>query len=200
MIRHVLLDADGVVQDLPGGWQAALAPWVPEPEALFARLAADEEACIRGEGPFMPVLARHLQALGVNAAAHDVYDAVWSSIEAVPAVLGLVERLRNAGVGVHLVTNQNPERAAYMREHLGYDAVFDSAYYSCEIGLAKPDLAFFEHVLSDLGAPGEQVLFIDDSLRNVEGARVAGVAAEHWHHRTGTPALVDLLVGHGISA
>ena len=28
MIRHVLLDADGVVQDLPGGWRAALEPFL----------------------------------------------------------------------------------------------------------------------------------------------------------------------------
>jgi hypothetical protein len=29
-IRHVLFDADGVIQSLPGGWYAAIEPYVGE--------------------------------------------------------------------------------------------------------------------------------------------------------------------------
>lgn len=28
MIRHLLFDADGVLQDIPGGWYAAMEPYL----------------------------------------------------------------------------------------------------------------------------------------------------------------------------
>ena len=57
--------------------------------------------------------------------------------------LDLVRALRRGGYGVHLGTNQESYRAAHMREVLGYDGLFDVSCYSCELGAAKPDLAFF---------------------------------------------------------
>ncbi|MDN5896488.1 MAG: HAD-IA family hydrolase [Nocardioides sp.] len=198
-ITHVLLDADGVVQRLPGGWQVALAPVVPDPAALFARLARDEEACIRGEGPFRPVLASHLEALGVTTPAQEVYDAVWANIAVDRRVIELVGELRASGIGCHLATNQNPERAEYMRSGIGHDEVFDSSFYSCEIGLAKPDPAYFRHVLDALDATPAQVAFVDDSERNVQAARELGLAAEQWHTSDGITRLRELLAGRGMT-
>jgi putative hydrolase of the HAD superfamily len=43
------------------------------------------------------------------------------------------------------------------------------------------------------------VLFVDDSLPNVEGARATGLAAEHWDLTRGVPALLDQLSGHGVA-
>lgn len=197
-IRHVLLDADGVVQELPGGWQAAFAPFLSEPVALFERLARDEAACTRGEGPFLPVLARHLEALGVEVPAQDVYDAAWSNIALSPPVVTLVEQLRAAGLGVHLATNQNPERAAYMRAEMGHDDLFDTSFYSCELGLAKPDPAYFQVILGRLAARPDEVAFVDDSERNVLAARELGIAAEQWEIGDGITRLRELLAGRGV--
>lgn len=49
-----------------------------------------------------------------------------------------------------------------------------------------------------IGAPADQVLFVDDSKANVAGARAAGLAAEHWHLERGPESLLDLLASHGI--
>ena len=35
-----------------------------------------------------------------------------------------------------------------MRESLGYDEVFDDLFYSCELGVAKPDPAYFTEAVS----------------------------------------------------
>lgn len=199
-VRHVLLDADGVVQDLPGGWWDAFAPFMAEPEALFARLSLDEQACIRGEGPFLPVLAEHLEALGVTASAQEVYDAVWCNIEIDPHVVALVGRLRASGVGVHLATNQNPERAAYMRAELNHDETFETSFYSCELGLAKPDAEFFTRILDTLHARPDEVAFVDDSERNVLAARDVGMSAAHWHLTHGIDQLRTRLGELGVPA
>lgn len=123
-VRHVLLDADGVLQELPGGWEAAL--------------------------------------------------------EVLPHSADLVAELRSRGYGVHLATNQNPERAAYMRKRLGYDKLVDSSFYSCTVGHAKPDPAYFRKVLATLGAEPAEVGFVDDSAANVAAAREVGLVAHQW--------------------
>jgi putative hydrolase of the HAD superfamily len=198
MIRHLLLDADGVVQDLPGGWRAAFEPFLGErSEAFVTELATDEQASLRGE-PFLPVLAGRLELFGIDVPAADVYAAVWERIVADPAVLGLAERLRAGGLGIHLATNQNPERATYMRSELGYADRFDTQFYSCELGVAKPEAAYFDRVLAAVDAAAGEVLFVDDSARNVAGARAAGLAAEQWHLDDALPRLHDLLAAHGV--
>ncbi len=195
-VAHVLLDADGVVQDLPGGWQAALRPFLGDrAEDFVTALAMDEQASLRGV-PFLPVLTRILADFEVAATAEEVYAAAWERIAVAPSTVPLVESLRARGLGVHLATNQNPERAAYMRRELGYDDLFDSCFYSCEIGVAKPEAAYFEHALAALDAPAAAVLFVDDSARNVEGARAVGLRAERWHLSDGEAALADLLAAH----
>jgi putative hydrolase of the HAD superfamily len=60
-----------------------------------------------------------------------------------------------------------------------FKGLFDGAYFSCELGMRKPDAAIFDHVLSLHGADPKRTLFIDDSIQHVEGARKAGLHAEH---------------------
>lgn len=60
-----------------------------------------------------------------------------------------------------------------------FKALFHGAYYSCGIGLRKPEAAAFDHVLSMHGADPVGTLFIDDSIQHVIGARAAGLNAEH---------------------
>ena len=61
--------------------------------------------------------------------------------------------------------------------HSLYDAHFDEQFYSCEIGVAKPDPAYFATVLERLQTPADQVVFIDDSPANIEAARKIGIDA-----------------------
>ena len=86
-----------------------------------------------------------------------------------------------------------------MREVLGYDALFDVSCYSCELGAAKPDLAFFTEAARRIGAEPSAILFIDDSTQNVTAARIAGLAAEQWCLDDGHDVLLDLLGRHGVT-
>ncbi|MFC4783464.1 HAD family hydrolase [Nocardioides sp. MAHUQ-72] len=200
MIRHVLLDADGVMQLLPGGWVSAIERHVGAGADEFFRAASEDElACLRGEGDFLVVLAGHLEARGVTMTAEELHRAVWRSVEVHPSSVALVHELRDAGLGVHLGTNQEGHRAAYMRTELGYDDLFDESFYSCELGAAKPEAAFFCRVLDRLGSAAPEVLFVDDNERNVDAARECGLAAEHWHLDDGFEVLRERLAGHGLS-
>jgi putative hydrolase of the HAD superfamily len=79
-----------------------------------------------------------------------------------------------------------------MHEDLGYGQLLDGAFYSYELGVAKPDPAYFTTILDRLDVPGGQVLFVDDRLDNVESARSIGLRAEVWSYVDG----LDVLRGH----
>jgi HAD superfamily hydrolase (TIGR01509 family) len=75
-----------------------------------------------------------------------------------------------------------------------YD-LFDHRFLSHELGLVKPDREIFEHVLARLGCPADRVLFLDDNLINVEGARAAGLHAERAR---GLAEVRSALARHGL--
>jgi putative hydrolase of the HAD superfamily len=200
-IRHVLFDADGVLQDVPGGWEASTEPYLGERTLEFLRRVWDDElAALAGQADLLPLVAAALADFGVTAPPEEVHRAIWLRIEPVEQTVALVSALRRNGYGVHLVTNQDRHRAAHMREVLGYDALFDVSCYSWELGARKPDAAFFAEAARRIGAQPAAILFIDDSARNVDAARDAGLAAEQWTFANGHDALLDLLAKHGVSA
>jgi putative hydrolase of the HAD superfamily len=200
VITHVLLDADGVLQDLPGGWYAAMEPFLGERATAFLhRTWADELPTLVGEGDYLPMLEAALREYGVTRPVAEVHAAVWHRIDEVDSSFAVVEALRRAGYGVHLATNQERHRGSYMHDVLGYRDRFDVSAYSWEVGAAKPDPEFFRRVVRLIGAPAEEVLFVDDNQDNVAGARSAGLVAEHWHFERGPGSLVAVLARHGVT-
>ena len=202
MIRHVLFDADGVVQRVGGdGWRARVTRYLGDrTEEFVATLDELEAPALTGTGDFTAGLTRTLTDFGVDADPDEFYEGVWLAMETLPDTVALIGSLREAGLSVHLVTNQHPRRAAYMKERLGYDAVFDTCFYSCDLGLAKPDPALFTAVAQRVGAAPAESLLVDDSPANVAGARAAGLSAEFWHHDEGLQVLRERLAAHGVTA
>ncbi|GAA0587143.1 hypothetical protein GCM10009534_21710 [Kribbella sandramycini] len=154
---------------------------------------------LAGDGDYLPVLAAGLRKYGVTTPAAELYDAVWKRIVVIEESIEVVHALRRSGYGVHLGTNQEHRRGAHMRTALGYDDLFDVSCYSHELGVAKPDPQFFTQAADRISAPIDEILFIDDRSRNVEGARAAGMPAEQWDFTQGYDVLRALLAGHGVS-
>lgn len=198
-IRHVLFDADGVLQDMPGGWYAAMEPYLGDKAREFLhRTWKDELPMLAGRGDYLPLLAATLAEYGVETPVEVVYQDVWHRIVPVEASFAIVEALRRKGYGVHLGTNQEKYRGGHMRTTLGYDDLFDVSCYSYDLGVAKPDPAFFVEAARRIAADPTTILFIDDNAANVEGAISAGFAAEQWELSQGHDALVALLARYGV--
>lgn len=47
---------------------------------------------------------------------------------------------------------------------------FEKCYYSCDIGMRKPDAGIFQFVLDQNNLNAEETLFIDDSIQHIKGA------------------------------
>jgi len=56
-----------------------------------------------------------------------------------------------------------------------FEGYFNRVFYSCAIGLRKPEKVCYEWVLKELKIQPQKTLFIDDSLQNIEGAKAAGL-------------------------
>jgi putative hydrolase of the HAD superfamily len=140
-----------------------------------------------------------LQERGLSEHADRVSE-VWGTIEPIEPTRSFVRELREAGFGCHLATNQDDLRASYMRARMGYDELLDRSFYSCEIGAAKPDEAFFHRVAQELGVELRELVFVDDTLENVHAAQAIGLPAVFWHHRDGLDVLRERLAEHGVEA
>lgn len=195
-ITHVLLDADGVLQATRGGWSTPFERWFGDRSLEFLEtVGAVERTSLCGGESFRPALAAVVERFQVEAPVDDVY-AVWLDIEVDETSMAIARELRDRGFGVHLATNQHAERCEHMRTVLGYDAFFDRSFYSCELGVAKPDPDYFRVILDELQVAASDVFFIDDSQENVDGARRVGLAAEQWQLEQGHDRLRSLLTQH----
>lgn len=56
-------------------------------------------------------------------------------------------------------------------------AHFEKVYYSCRMGMRKPDKEIFEWLLRENNLKAEETIFIDDSLQHVKGAASVGIQA-----------------------
>ncbi|MFC9691648.1 HAD-IA family hydrolase [Kribbella sp. NPDC056951] len=197
-ITTVLFDADGVIQRGTHDWAARLHAMVDgDGEAFVNDLMLAERPAICGKEEFEDALAAVLRRWNVTATLDEAIEP-WSWFAAEPVVVDLIQDLRQAGIKCHLATNQHAYRRAIMNDERGYAALFDQSFYSCDLGLAKPDPAYFRAILAATGAPASSVLFVDDIPANVEGARSAGLHAEVYDLADGTDVLVALLGRYGL--
>jgi putative hydrolase of the HAD superfamily len=178
----ILFDADGVLQTTDEKWFYAMTALIgtdeeKQVERFFGDIMAAEHSSLAGERPFEGPLGEVLARWNVTRPAAEVLR-LWHHVDIDRDVVAAVLALRADGVRCALATNQHPERAAYMRENLGYDAVFDDLFYSCDLGVAKPDPAYFTEAVRRLGTEAGRTLLLDDNRDNVAGAEDAGLMAE----------------------
>ena len=58
-----------------------------------------------------------------------------------------------------------------------FNEYFKHAFYSCDIGLRKPDMESYQWIIAHLKISPEKTLFIDDTVQNVEAAKRVGMQA-----------------------
>ena len=196
----VLFDADGVIQRTAGGWRERFAEMLDDAtnlDAFVAEIFASERPCLTGAVDFPTQLGEVLKRWRSRVPVEQALT-VWTNIEVDEGVVELIAALRRSGVTCCLASNQQTHRAHYMSSELGYRSLFDREFYSCRVGHAKPDAAYFEHILADLGLAPEQALFIDDVEPNVISARQVGIPSVHFAANAGAEVLSGHLAAHGI--
>lgn len=173
-IRALLFDADGVLQRPPKGFLKAFATLGGGDPRFVREIFAEEAKTMTGHVDLIEALEAVIGRYQLSISVADLLE-VWCRIELSPSMLEVVAQAKSAGLRTALATNQQPYRGRWMQQNLPYADYFDQPCYSFELGLAKPDPAYYLEVVRRLGvAPGEAVM-IDDLRRNVRAARKAGL-------------------------
>lgn len=81
---------------------------------------------------------------------------------------------------IYAFSNTNPTHLAYALQHYAQVlGLFEKVYTSCELKKRKPTREAFDMVVKGIGVNANEILFFDDLLENVLGARKAGLQAVH---------------------
>ncbi len=90
-------------------------------------------------------------------------------------VLDWVTRLQHAEIQTAILSNMPFDMRRDLARLCHWLPKCDVEVYSCELGIAKPDPAIFEHCLGHLRVVPEETLFLDDRLENVKAAQALGL-------------------------
>ena len=124
-----------------------------------------------------------------------VDEAMWHILSGInPYKAELLNRLAGS-YDLYLLSNNNPvcmprSRKLFEQAGVPLDKVFRKCFLSYEMKALKPSEAFYRSVISQIGLPSDQMLFIDDSQKNVDGALAAGLPSVYYEPGTDLSALL----------
>jgi glucose-1-phosphatase len=119
-------------------------------------------------------------ALGVQLSDAQLLEG-WNAVF-VGEMPGMARLLARAAKHMPLYAFSNTNRPHVEHFSKAYAEVlghFREIFLSSAIGLRKPDAAAYDHVVKAIGVPAERIVFFDDLVENVEGARTRGLIAVH---------------------
>jgi len=93
---------------------------------------------------------------------------------AIPGAFELIDTLRGR-VRLSLLSNTNSLHFAWLDAHHRLRARFDDVVLSHEIGMLKPEAAFYTTALEHSFVVASDAFFVDDLPENVEGAAAVGI-------------------------
>lgn len=135
-----------------------------------------------------------------GARPEDVDDAFMHILAGIPAYKGpLLNRLAES-YDIYILSNNNPIVSQHMPElfagvGVDFGKLFKKSFLSFEMKALKPSASFYKTVLDQINLPSEDLLFIDDSQRNVDGAIAAGLPAVYYDPSTDLAALLADVLG-----
>lgn len=87
--------------------------------------------------------------------------------------------LKNKYKNIKLVVATN--HVSFIQEYISdhFSNILDNIYISANIHEIKPKAEFYNKILEDLNIAPNEMLFLDDSTKNVEGAKACGIHTIH---------------------
>ncbi len=124
-----------------------------------------------------------------------VDEAMWHILSGIrPYKAELLKRLAET-YDLYLLSNNNAicmPRSRRLFEEAGapLDKVFRKCFLSYEMKALKPSASFYKSVIEQIGLPSEEMVFIDDSQKNVDGSIEAGLPAVYYEPGTDLSSLL----------
>jgi HAD superfamily hydrolase (TIGR01509 family) len=184
---HILIDIDDVVvestyKDINGQtqffWTENLKRDLGIPETSLGALFNETwNDVITGRRPLDLQVNEYLKHERSNVTPAE-FITYWFEHDARPNhhAIGWLRRMREEGHELHIASNQEPKRIGWIANR--YPEIFNQfghQFISAELGVTKPHMEFYQQVLDRLGVSADGVVLIDDSQRNLTGAKGIGI-------------------------
>ena len=131
---------------------------------------------------FAELIEQRIAAFPHYARELRLFDARWMETlgGAIEENVALLQRLKAGGARVHALSNFAHEKFALACAEFPFLTEFDVAVISGRERVAKPDRRIFEILVERVGLPPSELLFVDDSPKNVDAARAFGIETLHY--------------------
>lgn len=118
-----------------------------------------------------------------------------------PYKVDLLKRLSEK-YELYMLSNNNPICLPYSSKMFSdagipLEKFFRKSFFSYEMKALKPSEAFYKAVMKEIGRSSDELLFIDDSQKNVDGAMAAGLPAVYYEPGTDLAELLDRVLEEG---
>src|SRR5437868_3955380 len=188
-----------------------LVDW--DPRHLYRKIFADvaemerflSEVCAqpwileldRGK-PFAQAVAERIREFPHYEKEIRAFDERWHETNrgVIEGSIAILQKLQQAQVPNYAITNFSAEKFEEARKVFPFFDSFDGIIVSGRESLLKPEAAIYNLLLERHGLKAADCIFIDDSLRNVDGAREVGM---HGHHFVDADGLARELRAHGFA-
>ena len=134
-----------------------------------------------------------------GSSGDDVDRAMWHILVGVePYKIDMLRRLSES-YDLYMLSNNNAiclprSRQIFADAGAPLEEIFKKCYFSFEMKALKPSEAFYKAVMEDIGIDPADMLFIDDSQKNVEGSIRAGLPAVYYEPGTDLEALLTKIL------
>ena len=201
MVKAIVFDLGGVLIDLDGERCVRAFREILGYERITELLDLSHQKGIYGEmeagrltaDEFRAEILRESRPGCVPADVDRAMAGLLTGLD--PAKVPLLERLAR-DYAIYGLTNNNEISVKRMHDiyeenGLDWQHVFRKEFISCRMKLMKPSREIFDAAAAEIGLPPEEILFIDDSQRNVDGAVAAGWKAALYKQGTDLGACIE---------
>ena len=105
----------------------------------------------------------------------DIYNNWMYNLPEIYGMRELLQKLLDKGVRLFLLSNIS-EGFAKKSSEFSILSYFERCFFSAVCGLTKPSAEIFNYLLNECGIKSEATLFVDDSQKNILGAKGAGIS------------------------
>ena len=148
---------------------------------FFQSYTGDWAEFDRGTVSVPDLVQRIAQRTGLSADdVQRVVDGVPQELQPIPETVALLRRLRDAGRGLHFLSNMPRPYADHLEATHDFVGWFASGVFSGREKLIKPEAAIFDFAAARFGQPPSNLVFLDDHLPNVQAAQARGWHALHF--------------------
>lgn len=154
-----------------------------------------EEGLVTAE-EFRKYVLEHSREGATEQDVDEAFAKILVGIE--PSKIELLKKL-SAEYDIYMLSNNNPVALPYsarMFEDAGFSLKkdFKKCFISYQMKMLKPSEAFYKAVMNEIGLPASEMIFIDDSQKNVDAAIAAGLPAVWYEPGTDLAAVVDTVI------